>query len=152
MTTRRTALIATSALVLLAGCGSSSSNSSSSSQSSSAQSGSTSGGSSLKTTTTPQFASPSASSPVLSGTVQIAYHDIAIHPDVVRVKAGSTVRWTNYDGVEHNVTSESGPQQFASKDFGEGHTFEVKLTKPGVIHYQCTIHPASMNGVIEVVK
>ncbi len=54
--------------------------------------------------------------------------------------------------MEHNVTSEGGPQKFASKDFGEGGTFEVKTLKPGIIHYKCTIHPASMNGTIEVVK
>ena len=62
------------------------------------------------------------------------------------------MRWTNYDGVEHNVTSEGGPQRFASGNFGEGRSFEVKLTHPGTIHYLCTIHPASMNGTIDVVR
>ena len=107
---------------------------------------------SLKVTTTPKYASPSPSAPVQSGTVMIAYRNIAISPDTVRVKVGTTIKWTNYDAVEHNVTSEGGPQSFASKDFGEGGTFEIKATKPGLIHYQCTIHPASMNGTIEVVR
>jgi plastocyanin len=89
---------------------------------------------------------------VRSGTVQIAYRNIAIAPDTVRVKLGSTIEWTNYDSIEHNVTSEGGPQKFASKGFGEGGTFEIKVTTPGVIHYECTFHPASMNGTIEVVK
>jgi plastocyanin len=89
---------------------------------------------------------------VQSGVVPIAYRNIAIAPDTVRVKVGSTLKWTNYDSVEHNVTSEGGPQKFASKTFGEGATFEVKLNKPGVIHYECTIHPTTMNGTIEVVK
>jgi plastocyanin len=107
----------------------------------------------LKPDTTPKFASPSSSSPVQGGVVQISYRNIAIDPDVLRVKVGSTVKWTNYDeGIEHNVTSEGGPQKFASKNFGEGHSFAVKLTKPGVIHYECTNHPASMNGTIEVVR
>ena len=39
-----------------------------------------------------------------------------------------------------------------TKTFGEGQTFTVKVTKPGVIHYECTIHPATMNGTIDVVK
>jgi plastocyanin len=108
--------------------------------------------SSLKVTTTPKYGSPPASAPVLSGTVAIAYRNIAINPDTVKVKVGSTIKWTNYDSVEHNVTSEGGPQQFASKTFGEGATFQVIASKPGVIHYQCTIHPASMNGTIVVVK
>jgi plastocyanin len=104
----------------------------------------------LKVTTTPKFAK--ATGPVRSGTVQVAYRNIAIAPDTVRVKLGSTIRWTNFDEVSHNVTSEGGPQKFASKDFGEGATFAIKATRPGVIHYECTIHPASMNGTIEVVK
>jgi plastocyanin len=142
-------VIACSALMLAAGCGSSNSSSSSSS-SSSAASGTPK--SSLKANTTPKYAAPAASSPVQSGTVQIAYRNIAIAPDTLKVKVGSTIKWTNFDSVEHNVTSEGGPQKFASKTFGENGTFEIKVNKPGVIHYQCTIHPASMNGTIEVVK
>jgi|HubBroStandDraft_2_1064218.scaffolds.fasta_scaffold89224_3 plastocyanin len=146
-------LIACSALALVAGCGSSgnpSSSSSSSASSSTAKTTSTSGG--LKPDTTPKYGSPEPSSPVQSGTVQVAYRNIAINPDTIKVKVGSTIKWTNYDSVEHNVTSEGGPQKFASKDFGEGGTYEIKANEPGIIHYECTIHPASMNGTIEVVK
>ena len=71
---------------------------------------------------------------------------------MIRVKVGSTIKWTNYDAIEHNVTSEGGSQKFASKNLGAGGTFEIKATNPGVIHYECTIHPASMNGTIEVVN
>jgi plastocyanin len=84
--------------------------------------------------------------------VPISYRNIAIAPDTVKVKVGSTIKWTNFDNIDHNVTSEGGPQKFASKDFGEKGTFEIKALTPGVIHYECTIHPASMNGTIEVVK
>jgi plastocyanin len=89
---------------------------------------------------------------VQSGVVQIAYRNIAIEPDTVRVKVGSTIKWTNYDSVQANVTSEGGPQTFASKNFGEGGTFELKAEKPGVIHYECTLFPTTMNGSIEVVS
>jgi plastocyanin len=140
-------------LALAAGCGSSNSGSSSATTaktaSTKAKSASREG---LKPDTTPKYASPPSSAPVQSGVVQIAYRDIAINPDTIRVKVGSTIRWTNYDPVEHNVTSESGPDKFASKNFGEGHSVEFKLTKPGIIHYECTIHPATMNGTIEVVE
>ncbi len=146
-------------LLALAGCGSSSSSSSSSSTaasapsktaSSSAASTSTQATGSLKVTTTPKFAT--ATGAVQSGAIAIAYRNIAIAPDAVRVKVGSTIKWTNYDNIEHNVTSEGGPQKFASQNFGEKGTFEIKALKPGVIHYECTNHPASMNGTIEVVK
>jgi plastocyanin len=144
------ALIACSALLLAAGCGSSGSGSSSSSTTATSTSTSASGG--LKTDTTPKYAAPSSSSPIQSGVVPVAYRNIAIDPDTLRVKVGSTIKWTNYDSVEHNVTSEGGVAKFASKDFGEGGTYEIKVTRPGIIHYECTIHPASMNGTIEVVK
>ncbi|HXR29335.1 MAG TPA: plastocyanin/azurin family copper-binding protein [Solirubrobacteraceae bacterium] len=144
-------LLAGTALALAAGCGSSASSGSgtgSTSTSTAAPASTT----SLKVATTPKYGTPPASSPAQSGTVQVAYRNIAISPDTLRVKVGSTIRWTNYDSVEHNVTTASGPQQFASKNFGEGASFEVKLTRPGTIHYRCTIHPTTMNGTIAVVR
>jgi plastocyanin len=149
------ALIACVAL-LASGCGSSGSRSSSaSSQRSSAGSsgaGSPSGGGGLKVTTTPKFGSPPASAPVLSGTVNVAYRNITIQPDTLKVKVGTTIVWTNHDPVQDNVTSQSGPTKFASRNLSEGQTFRVTLTKPGVIHYLSTTHPASVNGTIEVVR
>jgi plastocyanin len=148
-------MIACAALAFAAGCGASESSSSSSSSASTATTSTTSstptsGG--LKANTTPKYASPAPSSPIQSGVVQVAYRNIAIDPDTLRVKVGSTIKWTNYDSVEHNVTSEGGVAKFASKNFSEGGTYEVRVTRPGVIHYRCTIHPTSMNGTIEVVK
>ncbi len=147
-------VIACSALTFVAGCGSSGSGSGSSSTTAApaTTTSSTPSAGGLKANTTPKYASPSPSSPIQSGVVPIAYRNIAIDPDTLKVKVGSTIKWTNYDSVEHNVTSEGGVAKFASKDFGEGGSYEVKVTKPGIIHYECTIHPASMNGTIEVVK
>jgi plastocyanin len=144
-------VIVCSALLFATGCGSSSSSSSSTAATTTSSTSTLSSGG-LKADTTPKYAAPSSSAPVQSGTVQVAYRNIAINPDTIRVKVGSTIKWTNYDSVEHNVTSEGGPQKFASKDFGEGGTYEIKANRPGIIHYECTIHPASMNGTIEVVK
>jgi plastocyanin len=101
---------------------------------------------------TPKFATVPASAPVQSGVVQIAYRNIAIEPDTVKVKVGSTIRWVNYDEVPHNVVSEGGPMRFASGNFGEGRTFQIKVTKTGIIHYECTLEPTTMNGTIEVVS
>jgi plastocyanin len=165
--------VACSSLVLIAGCGSSESSSgspaaagapstSSASNGTSSSGTTTTGGSApgkthtatspgLQTDTTPKFASPSSSAPVQSGIVNIAYRNIAIAPDTVRVKVGSTIKWTNYDPIPHNVTSEGGVAQFKSNNFGEGGSFEVTVTKPGIIHYENTLQPTTMNGTIEVV-
>ena len=145
-----TASLACCGLLLIAGCGSSSKSSSSATTTTATTASTSSSG--LKPNTTPKFGTPSPSAPVQSGVVQIAYRNIAIAPDTLKVKVGSTIKWTNFDSIEHNVISQGGPQKFASKDFGENASFEIKAEKPGLIHYECTIHPASMNGTIEVVK
>jgi plastocyanin len=142
-------LITLAAAVPVTGCGSSSTTSSSSSSTPAGTASRTSG--SVQANTTPNYASPSPGAPVLSGSVQVAYRDISIHPDTLRVRVGSRVTWTNYDPVTHNVTSEGGPQRFSSGDLGEGGKFSIVASHAGVIHYMCTIHPASMNGTIEVV-
>ena len=123
-------LLVASALVV-AGCGSSSSGSSSASSSSSAA---------------------PAAAVVQSGLVPVTYQNIAISPAHITVKVGSTVKWTNKDMVDHNVTTTGGPVSFHSSDFGNGGTFSMKLTTPGVVHYICSIHPAEMIGTITVVK
>jgi plastocyanin len=143
-------------VVLVAGCGSSSNSTVASTPSGASLSTgatervTTTGG--LKVVHIKKFASPPASAPVQSGTVNVLYHNITIQPDTLKVKVGTTVKWTNLDSVEHNVTSESGPETFSSGTFGEGRSFRVTFTKPGVVHYECTIHPTSMNGTIEVVS
>jgi len=148
------ALLACLALALATGCGSSGNSSSTIGATvpgaAATTRAATTGG--LKADTTPKYASPSPAASVRSGLVQIAYRNIAIAPDTLRVTVGSTVRWTNYDSVEHNVTSTGGPTRIASPNFGESGTYQVKLIKPGIIHYVCTIHPTSMNGTLEVVR
>lgn len=125
--------------IALAACGSSSSGSSSSSASSAAPAAS---------------ASSSAAAPAAaqSGTVPVTYQNVAISPADITVKAGSTIKWTNMDMIDHNVTTTGGVQSFHSANFGGGGTFSIKVTTPGVIHYICSIHPASMIGTITVVK
>ncbi len=137
------------AIGLCAGCGSGA-RSGSSATGAASSSAANSGQQGLKVITTPKFAP--AAGPVRSGTVEVSYVNITIRPDTLRVKAGTTVRWTNLDPIAHNVTSHSGPQRFASANFAHGRTFTVKLTQPGTITYLCTIHPATMNGTIEVVR
>lgn len=98
------------------------------------------------------YASPPANAPVQSGTIKITYHEFAIEPDTLKAKVGSTLKWTNDDSEKCNVKSEGGPYTFDSGNLPEGGTFELKLDKPGTIHYECTYYPTTMNGSIEVVE
>jgi plastocyanin len=143
-------LLACAALAFAAGCGSSKSSTTTSATTATSTTGTVTSG--LTTNAKINYAKPPAGAPVQSGLVKIKYHEISIEPDTLKVKVGSTIEWTNEDSIEHNVTSASGPSKFASKNFGEGATFKITVTKPGIIHYRCTLHPATMNGAIEVVS
>lgn len=161
---RAAAIACVAIATLIAGCGSSQSgggngSGSTASGASSAKSGSASAsrprrekGLEVDAGKSIAYAKVPASAPTQSGVVQVAYRNIAIDPDAVRVKVGTTIRWTNYDPVPHNVVSEGGPIHFASGDFGEGGSYELKVGKTGVIHYECTLEPTTMNGTIEVVS
>jgi plastocyanin len=157
-------LLSSCVIAAAAGCGGSSSSSSTSASPaasaatgggsrgySSSGSGTTSPGATLSIIKTPKYASPQPGSPVRSGLVQIAYRNITIQPDAIRVRVGTTLRWTNFDSIEHTVTSTGGPQTFASGKLSPGASFQIRVQRPGTIHYLCTIHPVSMNGTIEVV-
>jgi plastocyanin len=96
----------------------------------------------------------SASKPAtpVGGVVRITYQGISIAPATVTVKAGTTLKWTNLDATSHNVAITSGPVKFSSPAFNKGGTYESTFTKPGVYHYLCTFHPATMKGTIIVVR
>lgn len=133
-------LLLVAAALVVAGCGSSSSSSSSSAAPA------------APAATSASSAAAAAGSSAQSGTVPVTYQNIAISPANLTVKVGSTVKWTNMDMVDHNVTTTGGVQSFHSSDFGNGGTFSMKLTTAGVIHYICSIHPTEMIGTITVVK
>ena len=109
-------------LAVAAGCGSSAHSGSGSGASSRPAATGTAASGGVKVTTTPSYGSPAASAAAQSGVVHVAYRNITIRPDTLRVKVGATVVWTNYDPLEHNVTSQTGPLHFASKNIREGQT------------------------------
>ena len=84
------------------------------------------------------------------GVVPVAYRGIAIAPADVRVKAGTTLEWTNDDATLHNVVVTSGPTRFSSPAFNKGGTYKATFTRPGVYRYLCTYHPATMKGTVTV--
>ena len=138
--------------VLLAGCGSSESKGTAgTSTTTTSTSAAAKGG--LTVPGKINYAKPPASAPVQSGLIQITYHEFAIEPDTLKAKVGSTLKWTNNNTEKCDVKSEGGTYTFDSGDLAaEGGTFELKLDKPGTIHYECTAYPTTMNGSIEVVE
>ncbi len=69
-------------------------------------------------------------------------------PAAIKVKAGTTVTWTNSDEEPHSVVSSEEPMR--SKTLaGPNNTFTHTFSKPGTYHYNCGIHPF-MHGSVEV--
>ena len=136
------ARVATLLLPLLAlavaGCGSSNDNGGSSSSS----------GSSAPKTSSSSSSGGTAAPAGAARPVTIKMKSIQFSPKTQAVKVGQTVRWVNEDGVDHNVTAQSGAT-FKSNDFGQGGTYTFKPAKAGTIAYVCTIHPG-MTGTLNV--
>ena len=122
---------------LVAGCGSSSSSSSNSSSASTPAAA-------------PATSTPAATPAAGGGAVAVSMKNIQFAPTSVTAKVGQTVKWTNDDSVDHNVTAKSGAT-FKSSNFGQGGTYSFKAAKAGTISYVCTIHPG-MVGTIIVTK
>lgn len=75
------------------------------------------------------------------------------------IKEGQEIKWVwsrqNFDS--HNVTLISGPKKVSHKKFTSatgvfGIKFERTFLTPGKYHFQCTIHPDSMNTILTVKK
>ena len=79
------------------------------------------------------------------GAVSIA--NFSFNPGDTSVAAGTTVRWTNDDGVPHRVKADD--DSFESEDLAQGDTFEHTFDAAGTFDYICAIHP-DMTGTITV--
>lgn len=91
-------------------------------------------------------ATPSAAAQPVPANV-VAIRNFAFGPQVITVKAGTTVHWTNHDTEAHTVTSDTGA--FGSPVLQPGASYSFSFTKPGTYHYHCTIHPF-MTGMVMV--
>jgi plastocyanin len=71
----------------------------------------------------------------------------SFQPDVLKVKVGAKVTWTNDDAVAHTVSADTN--SFASGNLQPGGSFSFTFTRPGTYAYHCSIHP-SMHGSVVV--
>ena len=81
----------------------------------------------------------------------VAISDFSFQPGTTEVAAGTTVSWTNEDGVPHTVTA--GAPDAVGDAFDEavdaGGAVEVAFDEAGTFAYFCAIHP-TMTGQIVV--
>ena len=71
----------------------------------------------------------------------------SFQPEVLKVKVGAKVTWTNDDAVAHTVTADTN--SFASGNLQPAGSFSFTFTRPGTYAYHCSIHP-SMHGSVVV--
>lgn len=71
----------------------------------------------------------------------------SFQPEVLKVKVGAKVTWTNDDTVAHTVTADT--DSFASGNVQPRGSFSFTFTRPGTYAYHCSIHP-SMHGSVVV--
>jgi plastocyanin len=71
---------------------------------------------------------------------------MAFSPATLTVSAGTTVTWTNMDGVTHTVTSDS--TLFNSGNILLSATYSYKFNTAGTFPYHCSIHPSMKAQVI----
>jgi amicyanin len=84
----------------------------------------------------------------VEGVTQVRQQDFAFAPAHIAVAAGSTVTWTNRDGVGHTVTSNGGGE-LQSPLLGQTETFSHTFNEPGQYRYYCEPHPF-MRGLVTV--
>jgi plastocyanin len=82
-----------------------------------------------------------------ANTVEIT--NFAFKPAMLRVKAGTTVRWRNRDAAQHTATAFD--RSFDSKLLGRNAAYARKFSRPGTYSYLCVLHP-QMTGKVVVAR
>ncbi len=78
----------------------------------------------------------------------ISIDNFTFTPQTLRVKAGTTVTWTNKDDIPHGIASANNA--FArSKALDTDDNYSFTFTTPGTYQYFCYVHP-HMTGTIVV--
>jgi len=94
--------------------------------------------------------SPAAAPTLNTDANSITIEQFAFNPATLTVKPGTSVTWTNRDGAEHTIVTDSGSLvQFKSERLANGASFSFSFVQPGTYTYYCSIHP-SMKGTILV--
>ena len=82
------------------------------------------------------------------GVTEVRLEDLGFAPANIVIDAGTTVTWTNFDAVDHTVTSDEG-DVLDSKRFGEDGTFRHTFDTPGEYYYHSEPH-SYMRGLVTV--
>lgn len=90
--------------------------------------------------------------PVAAADLDAKIETFQFMPKSITVDAGSTVTWTNRDGIEHSVTADlmtGGAPAFDSGLFKKGESRALTFAEKGTFSFHCARH-TSMTGEITV--
>lgn len=77
-----------------------------------------------------------------------AVRSYRFEPTEIKVAAGSSVTWSNEDNFVHNVRLLDGSD--TTKDLPIGGSASITFDTPGLVRYECSLHPAQMTGSVLV--
>ena len=81
-----------------------------------------------------------------TGAQAVQIQNFAFHPRTLAVPVGTTVTWTNLDGVPHTATADGGA--FDSGALGQGQSFSFRFDRPGTYAYHCSFHPGMAGAIV----
>ena len=79
-------------------------------------------------------------------THRVVIDGLKYDPEMLTVRRGDTVIWTNKDPFPHTVTA---PGKFDSRDIAAGGSWKYIARSAGEYSYVCALHP-NMKGVLRV--
>jgi plastocyanin len=134
--------LALAAMLILAGCGATSTGPTLGAESPTATTAPT------TAATTPTPSGPQAQVSITGGGIGYNVTAFAFSPKQLSVKAGTTVVWSNDSGTTHNITSDAGDPATFTLPVDDGNTVSFTFTKPGTYPYHCSIHPTMKATIV----
>jgi plastocyanin len=92
------------------------------------------------------FGLMAAAAPPAVAPREVAIKDFAFVPQVIMVKPGAVVTWTNADEDPHTVVANDKSFHSAALDADDKYSFT--FTKPGEYAYFCSLHPHMTGKII----
>lgn len=96
--------------------------------------------------------------PPLPGVTEVAMRNIAFDPNVVTIKVGESVRWTNFDGLTTHTATSGNPGEATAGSIWDspflqtGESFSHQFDQVGEFVYFCRVHPVMMRDAMVKVE
>lgn len=84
--------------------------------------------------------------PQVNGQNNVVIQNFSFSPQIIMVKVGDKVTWTNQDSMGHSVTADD--KSFDTEVFGNGESKSLTFAKAGSFAYHCSVHPSMMGTVV----